>query len=163
MTTRSQVQARISVAFADAKWYEQMTIRSFCSKGFCVPALFAAEKTADLEDRRRDGELLLDLLLPLLPEGGGKNEEDSALPLCPPLGDDDTGLDRLPEADFVGEKHPFVKGELTAKSAASTWCGFRSTRAFASDRERFSTVPGGPCKVSAFAQYAAWKSVAMGI
>ena len=56
-----------------------------------------------IEKRRWDDELLVQLLLPLLPQAGGCDDEDVALALRPVLGDDDARFDGLTEAHLVGQ------------------------------------------------------------
>ena len=56
-----------------------------------------------IDDDRREVELVLELPLPLGAQGGGSEHEDASLSLRHQLGDDDAGLDGLPEAYLVGE------------------------------------------------------------
>jgi len=56
-----------------------------------------------LEDAARQEELLAQLLVPLLAQVRRRDDEDAAPALCPALRQHEAGLDRLPEADFVGE------------------------------------------------------------
>ena len=56
---------------------------------------------------RRNAELLPQLLLPLSHQGG-RREDEGAADLAPDhvLLEDQAGLDRLPQADLIGEEHP---------------------------------------------------------
>ena len=60
-----------------------------------------------VEHPRREVELRLQLLLPLLAERRGHDDQDPALAFGPSLGDHEPGLDRLSEADFVGQDRAF--------------------------------------------------------
>ena len=93
-------------------------------------------------------ELFQEFVVPLLPERGRHDDDDPPLQFGPQLGHDQPGFDGLAEAHFVCEKRTTGNGERKAKSAASTWCGFRSTVALASDWESFSKVSAESCLVS---------------
>ena len=67
------------------------------------PAIHKVASNFRVEDRRWQIELGFEFLLPLLSQGRGDDEENSAFPLCPPLGDDDTRLDGFSKADLVCE------------------------------------------------------------
>lgn len=54
---------------------------------------------------------------------------------------------------FMG-KQPLDNGLLVANSAASIWCGFRSTCASSGAPAMRSMESAGPCKVSLWAKYA---------
>ena len=71
----------------------------------------------------------------------GRDDQDAALPLRPLLGDHQSGFDRLAETDFVGQQRALESGEK-ANSAASTWCGLRSTCAPATAPASFSALSG---------------------
>jgi hypothetical protein len=62
------------------------------------------------EDFGGEAEFIEEFLLPLLAEGGGKNEKDAAAALGPALGDDEGGLDGFAEADFVSKDDAFGEG-----------------------------------------------------
>ena len=50
-----------------------------------------------------EGELVLQLLRPLLPQAGRNNQQDAPAVFGPTLCNDQAGLDRFAEADLVGE------------------------------------------------------------
>ena len=84
--------------------------------------------------------------MPLLSEVGGRDDQDAALSLGPALGNDQV----RPRWSFRGRPHrrgarPW-RAVRNAKSAASTWCGFRSTCApatRAASSQRCRTTPLG--------------------
>jgi hypothetical protein len=55
--------------------------------------------------------------VPLLAEVRRRDDEDPPAALRPTLGDDEAGLDRLPEADFVREKGPVAQGRANGKES----------------------------------------------
>ena len=58
-----------------------------------------------VKDRRRNQELLIKLLLPLLTQARGRDDQNAAFALGPVLREDDARLDRLPETNFVRQDH----------------------------------------------------------
>ena len=66
-----------------------------------------------IKNRRRDQELLVQLLLPLLAKTRWGDDEDVAPPLSPILRDDDACLDGLSETDFIGEDRPLAYPRLS--------------------------------------------------
>jgi hypothetical protein len=67
----------------------------------------AAVPLAALRDRGRQAELALHLLAPLVDQAGrGDHQRAVGKPAHPQLGQDQPGLDGLPEADLVGEDRP---------------------------------------------------------
>src|SRR5699024_6091130 len=58
-----------------------------------------------VKDRRRNQELLIKLLLPLLTQARGRDDQNAAFALGPVLRDDDASFDRLAEADLVRQDH----------------------------------------------------------
>ncbi len=103
-------------------------------------------------DFGREPEFLGQLLLPLFPQCSRKDQQDPAPPFRPFLRDDDPSFDCLAQPDSSAKIAPRASGERTAKSAASTWCGLRSTRALAIDREIPATDAPDPFWVSRCAQ-----------
>ena len=87
MTTISHGRDWMSSALADAKLYEQMTMRSFWSKGFAMPSLLELIVQPRINDHRRQVEFLLQFLLPLLPQGGGHDQQDLPPSFGPSLGE----------------------------------------------------------------------------
>ena len=75
------------------------------------------------------------------------------LALGPFLREDETGFDGLSETDFVGQERAFESGDWNAKSAASTWCGLRSTCASTKALVSFSILLDGQRLVSSWAKY----------
>ena len=61
-------------------------------------------QAAGIEDERRDEELLLQLLHPLVSQRGGNDGQDTPAALGPELADDEAGLDGLPEPNLVGQE-----------------------------------------------------------
>jgi len=57
------------------------------------------------QDGGRERELLQQFLLPLLPEGGGNDDQQPAAALGPRLAQDQARLDGFAEAHLVGEEH----------------------------------------------------------
>lgn len=62
----------------------------------------------------------------------------------------------LPSHTSSANIAPFESGDLNAKRAASIWCGFISTCAFAKVSENFSTVSEDLLSVSSWARMRAW-------
>src|SRR6185312_2219787 len=58
-----------------------------------------------LYDHGGERELVVQLLAPLFAERRGHDQQDAALALGPALRDDETRLDGLAEADFIGKQH----------------------------------------------------------
>lgn len=95
-----------------------------------------------VEHDRGQVKLLLEFLLPLLAERGRHNGGCTCCGgVLPSAGQ---GL-YPPRWSFPGPLHhkitPLDRGERRAKRAASTWWGFKSTRAFEMERDRFSILP----------------------
>jgi hypothetical protein len=75
------------------------------------------------EDEARKAKLVQEFLLPLLAEGSWENEEDGAPTFGPALRDDESGFNRLAEANLVGQDHAF--GERGAEGCD---CGVNLVR-----------------------------------
>ena len=72
---------------------------------------------------------------------------------------DENGLALPRPFNRRAEKAVGAVGDRMANSAASTWCGLRSTRDPAMDRESASMLPVAPRSMRAWAQYLVWKEV----
>ena len=55
-------------------------------------------------------ELLAQLLMPLLPEIGGRDHQNAALSFCPALGEHEAGFDGLAESHFVRQQRALGQG-----------------------------------------------------
>ena len=77
--------------------------RTVLIEGIPTPLFLDGFVALRFEDERLDEELLQKLPVPLLAEGSRNDAEDSAFAFGPKLTDDESRLDSLAQADFIGQ------------------------------------------------------------
>lgn len=105
------------------------------------------------EDDGAQAEFVLQFLVPLFAQVGGDDDEDFVPPLCPALRDDQPGFDGFARPTSSARMTPRESGLRQAKSAASTWCGLRSTWASTRVAARDSMLSLAARRVSCQARY----------
>ena len=83
-----------------------MTIPILLVKGEGVALFTEPVVGLGFKDDRGQVELFFQLLLPLFAERGREDQEDSPSPFGPSLGQDDSGLNGLPQANLIGKDYP---------------------------------------------------------
>jgi hypothetical protein len=76
---------------------------------------------ARFKNDSRQKELFVKLLGPLLSKVRGSYDKNATLALGPFLSEYESRFNRLPKATSSARMAPFERGDLNAKSAASTW------------------------------------------
>lgn len=72
-------------------------------------------ETAALEDQRRQVELVVKLLAPLLAQVGGEDDQEAPLSLGPLLRQKKAGLNRFPQTHLVRQDRAFREGATKGK------------------------------------------------